>query len=211
MSYGIDEKEEFLLERKLDELVTTPTGKIGKAAPGVTGDFDRRAFQKAKKQKPKVNPNPALAVEPAPVEPSSIGKGIGLPILVPTKPKPKPKPKPIKAKTKVIPLGGKDSKKIAAPVLKKKPYKFTPTLLQPVERPLLKTDKPRYQLPTTLRKQLSTTSRKQLSTVNKLPSQSQLKLPQAQVKIPAQVSQANNRINSIRRSWIKLQEIRRID
>ena len=203
MSYGIDEKEEFLLERKLDELVSIDptTGALGRYNPDATSKLDRRAL--AKRPKPKkpnktvtgigVNQLPA-AVSAEPIDDK------GLTFIPPPKPKPKPKPKPIKAKTKVIPLSGKDSKKITAPVLKKTPYKFTPKLLQPVERPLLKTSKTKNQLPTVSRYQLPTTSRRQLPTVKKLPSQSQLRLPQAQLKIPAQVSQANNRINSIRRN-----------
>lgn len=200
MSYGIDEKEQNLFERQLDELVTTPSGTIGRINPAATSVLDPRALVEPKKRK-KQKPNPALAVEPTlpKAEPLSIDDK-GMTFIPPPKPKPKPKPKS-KGKAKVIPsLSGKDKKKIAAPVLKKKPYKVTPTLLQPIEKPLLKTDKPRYQLPTVSKKQLSTTPRKQLSTVTKLPSKSQLKLPQAQLKIPAQVSQANNRISSIRRN-----------
>ena len=103
MSYGIDEKEEFLLERKLDELVSIDptTGALGRYNPDATSKLDRRAL--AKRPKPKkpnktvtgigVNQLPA-AVSAEPIDDK------GLTFIPPPKPKPKPKPKPIKTNHK---------------------------------------------------------------------------------------------------------------
>ena len=68
MGYGIDEKEKFLLERKLEELTqwsTDTSGRIGAYNPAASDTLDTRLLDRRKKAKTTTKPDPKkLKVKP---------------------------------------------------------------------------------------------------------------------------------------------------
>ena len=209
MGYGIDEKEKFLLERKLEELTqwsTDTSGRIGAYNPAASDTLDTRLLDRRKKAKTTTKPDPKKlkvkpVVEPT-IEPKNLNLDLDPPALVPTIPKLGSKVKPSKPAPKLV---TKVKGELPAPKIQK-PKPKVPRLLQPIDEPKkvprIAVKKPGIKLPIKKNQlKLPAVKKPVLPAAQlKLPSQSRLKLPQAQLKIPAQVSQANNRISSIRRN-----------